>query len=42
MEDPEISTSRYWHRILDKSAKKYIEKRQPLQQAMLGKLDIHL
>jgi hypothetical protein len=43
IEDPEINPHSYSHLIFKKNVKKLmLEKRQPLQQIMLGKLDIHM
>jgi hypothetical protein len=43
MEDMDMNPCSYTHLIFDKVAKKQMmEKRQPLQQMLLGKLDICL
>jgi hypothetical protein len=39
-EDPHMNPCNYTNLTFDKGAKKKIEKRQPLQQMLLGKLDI--
>jgi hypothetical protein len=43
IENPNMNPHSYAHLIFDKGAKKYMmEKRQPLQQMLLGKVVIHL
>jgi hypothetical protein len=42
IEDPDISSQIYSQVMLDKGAQNTMEKRQPLQQMLLGKLDIHM
>jgi hypothetical protein len=43
IEDPDMNPCSYTHLIFDKAAKNItMEKRQPLQQMLLGKLDICL
>jgi Asp-tRNA(Asn)/Glu-tRNA(Gln) amidotransferase B subunit len=43
MEDPEIKPCNYRHLIFDKGPKRHtLEKRQPIQQMVLGKLAIYL
>jgi hypothetical protein len=39
-EDPDMNPCSYVHLIFDKGAQNIMEKRQPLQQMLLGKLDI--
>jgi hypothetical protein len=41
-EEQERSPHNDGHLIFDKGAKNTLEKRQPLLQMMLGKLDIHM
>jgi hypothetical protein len=41
IEDPEINLHCYSHPIFDKGTKNMLWRRQPLQQMMLGKSNIH-